>query len=89
MNRDDYQNYWVPAHINCVNEGIVGALSEMHALEEMLGCTILSEYIHRDYSVDFPLPEKWRSILQALTGPHARAVLKVYQLKHEVEPNDT
>lgn len=81
MNQDDYRNYWIPAYLNCVQVGVFRA-GRMKVLEELLGCTILSEYIHRNYSEDFPLPEKWRSVLQALAGPHCRAVLKVYQLKH-------
>lgn len=87
MNSDEETAYWVPAvenlfpgyDPNFINYG------KERALQRALGNTIWDEWLTVPRWGEVPLSEEMKSLLIMLAGPHGKAILRIYQIKHGIE----
>lgn len=79
MTYEDIHNYMVPA-LSGLGRHLLK--SEAEELEKLLG---FNEYHEYPDGNDRPISEDYKRILIALSGPHARTILKAYMIRKGIE----
>lgn len=80
MNKADKDRYYVPMKRYLEGKVPKGVIFDKW-LESQIGVDVYGQYLLRSYKDDFPLPDELRKLFTAMTGPHWRTVLRVYQIR--------
>lgn len=89
MDKFDYDRLWLPAVI-ALNGPIIDSTWEYRkrlslALDQALRIDEFEKYLARPAILDDPMPDgPLKTLLKTLSGPHGKAILRAYQIKHNL-----
>lgn len=87
MTSNEFQELWIPARNNYMaylnGPGVSNFRHYSYRLAELIGaCAYEYEEWHRGQaSANFPMNDELRTILLALSGPHAKTMFKVLEIR--------
>lgn len=91
MDNFDYDCLWMPVVIALNGTKINIDDSWGHrrklglALDQALGINEFEQYLARPAILDEPMPDgPLKTLLKTLSGPHGKAILRAYQIKHNL-----
>lgn len=53
-------------------------------LDKLLGVPMYDAWANRGSNSDRPMSDKYKTLLKGLAGPHSKAILRAYQIKHNI-----
>jgi len=88
MTSEEEDRIWMPAAENLFGH-LRGAGTKLYqverALERALAITEWSQWQFRAFNLDKPMSPELKELLIMLAGPHGKAILRAYQIKHDIE----
>ncbi len=85
MTNEDFAELWFPATVNLFERG------DYEKLDTALGVAEFDGWINRvgiPRKPDVPLSDNLKHLLKALAGPHAKTILRAYQIKHGIKTEE-
>ena len=81
MTDHEFRHYWRPARDTFgVWKGDVDNYHPSYLLAKAIGV----DYPNLGYWKHVPMTDELKNILLVLVGPHSKTILKIYQIKHEL-----
>lgn len=94
MTNEEFYHLWVPATVAVYGNATARYaetrinIGDYLKLEQELKTSEFSEWLDRIGSPDPELPDELKYLLKALVGPHAKTILRAYQIKHGVKTEE-